>query len=139
VADLCCPEGTLLVGGEFVCTFTGEYAQVHQVAHLELPATHELLMIALERLMVPCISDRCLPSSLVDEVDVIILELVLCGFIVCLDMVGAYSDFQGMTTSAPYTKKKDVSPMARLGDVRLAHNTHGSSSIHLAPCFFKQS
>jgi hypothetical protein len=41
--------------------------------------------------------------------------------------------------SALYTKKKGVSPVARLGDVRLAHNTHGSSSIHLAPCFFKQS
>jgi hypothetical protein len=27
-----------------------------------------------------------LPSSLIDEVDIFTLELVLCGFIVCLDM-----------------------------------------------------
>jgi hypothetical protein len=32
--------------------------------------------------------------------------------------------------SAPYTKKKGVSPVARLGDVRLPHSAHGSSSIH---------
>jgi hypothetical protein len=43
----------------------------------------------------------------------------------------------GITTSAPYTKKKGVSPVALLEDARLAHNVHGSSSIHLVPCFFK--
>jgi hypothetical protein len=45
----------------------------------------------------------------------------------------------GITTSAPYTKKKDVSLVALLEDVQLAHSAYGSSSIHLAPCFFKQS
>jgi hypothetical protein len=60
-ANLCYPEGTLPVGEEFVCTFTGEYAPEHQVTHLELP------------------------SSLIDKVDDIALELVLHGFIVCLD------------------------------------------------------
>jgi hypothetical protein len=40
---------------------------------------------------------------------------------------------------APYTKKKGVSLVARLGDVRLPHNAHGSSSIHFLPCFFKPS
>jgi hypothetical protein len=34
-------------------------------------------------------------------------------------------------------KKKYVSPVAQLEDVQLAHSTHRSSSIHLAPCFFK--
>jgi hypothetical protein len=34
---------------------------------------------------------------------------------------------RGITTSAPYTKNKGVSPVARLEDVQLA------------PCFFKQS
>jgi hypothetical protein len=73
----------------------------------------ETLVIALERLMVPCISDRCLPSSLVDEVDVTTPELILRGFIVCLDTGGAHGDFWGgMTASTPYTKKKGVSPMA---------------------------
>jgi hypothetical protein len=44
-----------------------------------------------------------------------------------------------ITVSATYTKKKGVSLMARLEDVQLAHSAHRSSSIHLAPCFFKQS
>jgi hypothetical protein len=44
---------------------------------------------------------------------------------------------RGITTSASYTKKKCVSPMARLEDVRFAHSVHKSSSIHLAPCYFK--
>jgi hypothetical protein len=63
----------------------GEYASKHQVTHLELPASHEPLAIAPELLTVPCISESCLASSLVDEVDVITSELVLRGFVVCLD------------------------------------------------------
>jgi hypothetical protein len=58
-------------------------------------------------------------------------ELVLCGFVICLDMGGM--------VSTPYTKKKGVSPVARLEDVWLVHSAHRSSSICLAPCFFKQS
>jgi hypothetical protein len=46
---------------------------------------------------------------------------------------------KGTMASASYTKKKGVSPMAQLGDVQLALNTHGNSSIHLAPRFFMQS
>jgi hypothetical protein len=115
----------------------GEHAPEHQVIHLELPATHEPLVTASKRLMVPCISDNCLSSSLIDEVDVITPKLVLCGFIICLDTRGAHGDFSGMMTSAPYTKKKGISLVAQLSDVQLAHNAHGSSSIHLAPCFFK--
>jgi hypothetical protein len=68
--DLGHPEGTFPVEGEFICAFTGEYASEHQVAHLELPAMHESSTIALEHLTVLCISDSCLPSSLIDEVDV---------------------------------------------------------------------
>jgi hypothetical protein len=45
----------------------------------------------------------------------------------------------GRTTSAPYTKKNGVSPVAQLGDVRLPYSAYRSSSIHLAPCFFKPS
>jgi hypothetical protein len=93
VADLCYPEGTLPAGGEFIHAFTGEYAPEHQVIHLEPPATHEPLVIASERLMVPCVSDICLPSLLIDEVDVITSELVLRGFIIFLDMGGAHGDF----------------------------------------------
>jgi hypothetical protein len=71
--------------GEFVHTFKGECAPEHQVTHLELPATHIPLVIALKRLMISCILDSCLPSSLIDEVDVITPELVLHDFIVCLN------------------------------------------------------
>jgi hypothetical protein len=46
---------------------------------------------------------------------------------------------EGRTTSTPYTMKKGVSPVARLGEVRLPHSAHGSSSIHFLPCFFKSS
>jgi hypothetical protein len=45
---------------------------------------------------------------------------------------------RGIIALAPYTKKKGVSPVARLEDVQLGHNVHGSLSIYLAPCFFKQ-
>jgi hypothetical protein len=47
--------------------------------------------------------------------------------------------YEEIMTSTPYTKKKGVSPMARLEDVRLAHSAHKNSLIHLVPCFFKQS
>jgi hypothetical protein len=66
-----------------------------QVAHLELPTTHEPLVITPECLTVPCISDSYLASSLVDEVDIIMLELVPHGFIICLDMRGTHGDFWG--------------------------------------------
>jgi hypothetical protein len=52
MTDLCYPEWTLTVGGEIVCTFSGEFEPEHQVVHLELPATHELLVLAPKRLTV---------------------------------------------------------------------------------------
>jgi hypothetical protein len=67
----------------------------HQIVHLELPAMHEPLMIAPECLMVLCILDSCLPSSFVDKVDVIISELVLRGFIICLDVEVAHGELRG--------------------------------------------
>jgi hypothetical protein len=36
----------------------------------------------------------------------------------------------GRTTSASYTKKKDVSPVAHLGEVQLPQSVHVSSSTH---------
>jgi hypothetical protein len=98
---------------------------------------HKPLVVALERLVVPCISENCLPSSFVNKVNIITPDLVLCGFIVCLNMGGDHGNFWGITASAPYTKKKDFSPVAWLEDVRLGHSAHRSSSIHLATCFFK--
>jgi hypothetical protein len=91
-ADLCHPDKTLPTGGELVCAFTGEYASEHQIIHLELATMHELLVIAPERLTVPCILESCLPSLLVDEVDIITPELVLRGFVVCLNTGGDHGD-----------------------------------------------
>jgi hypothetical protein len=75
-------------------------------------------MIASECLMVPCILDSYLPSSLIDEVDVLTSELVLCDFVVCLDTKGAHFDlgegWRRRMVSAPYTKKKGVSLVDQL-------------------------
>jgi hypothetical protein len=49
---------------------------------------HEPLVIAPERMTVLCILDSCLPSPIIDEVDIITLELVLRGFVICLDTGG---------------------------------------------------
>jgi hypothetical protein len=100
---------------------------------------HKPLVVALERLTVTCISESCLPSSFIDLVDIITPDLVLRGFVLCLNTGEATVISRGIIALAPYTKKNGISPMARLEDVRLAHSAHRSSSIHLAPCFFKES
>ena len=55
---------------------------------------HEPLVVALERLVVPCISDRRLPSALVDEVHVLTSYLFLHRLIKRLDPWGAHNDFR---------------------------------------------
>jgi hypothetical protein len=79
---------------------------------------HELLLIVSECLAVPHIFNSRLPSSFNDEVDIFTLELVLCGFIVCLDTEGPMVTSVRRTTSTPYTKKKGVSLVAQLGEVQ---------------------
>jgi hypothetical protein len=78
---------------ELVCTFIGKYAPLHQIIHLEPPIMHRPLVIVPEGLAVPCISESCLPSSFVDEVDIITPELDLRNFIVCLNTRGDHGDF----------------------------------------------
>jgi hypothetical protein len=75
---------------------------------------HEPLVIVLERLMVPCISESCLPSSLVDKVNIIIVELVLRSFIICLDTGETMVISRGIMACAPHTKKKGVPPLPDL-------------------------
>jgi hypothetical protein len=93
--DLCHSERTLSAGGELVCAFTSVYVLEHRIIHLELPTMHKPLVIAPKHLTVPCISESYLPSSLVDEVDIIMPELVLCSFVICLDTLGNHGDFWG--------------------------------------------
>jgi hypothetical protein len=50
---------------------------------------HELLVVAPEWLMVSYVLDSCLPSSRVDEVNVTSSELVLRGFVICLETGGS--------------------------------------------------
>jgi hypothetical protein len=83
------------VRGELVQVFSGKYAPEHQIVYLELPTMHKPPMIVPERLAVPCISESCLPSCFIDQVDIIVSELVLHGFIVCLNTVGYHGDFWG--------------------------------------------
>jgi hypothetical protein len=85
-ADLGHSEGVLPAGGELVSTLSSEHPPEHQIFHLELSATYEPLLVAFECFAVPCIFYSRLPSSLIDEVNIFMPELVLCGFIICLDM-----------------------------------------------------
>jgi hypothetical protein len=62
---------------------------------------HESLMIATEHMAVPCIFNSRLPSSPIDEVDIITSELVLHDFIVCLDTEGAHGDLRGEDGLSP--------------------------------------
>jgi hypothetical protein len=94
-------ERTLLADRELISTFLSKLAPEHQIVHLELSAMHEPLMIVLECLAVPHIFNSGLPSSLIDEVDVIMPELVLHGFIICLDTEGAHGDLRGEDDLSP--------------------------------------
>jgi hypothetical protein len=60
------PKGTFPAGGKLVHALPVKDPPEHQIVHLELPATHEPLMIALECLPVACIFNSRLPPSLVD-------------------------------------------------------------------------
>ena len=61
-------EGPFPAGGEFVEPSSIQDPSQDEVASPELPTEHEPLMIALERLVVACISDCCSPPSLVNEI-----------------------------------------------------------------------
>jgi hypothetical protein len=78
-------EGALPARGEFVSSFSSEHPSEHQIIHLELSATHEPLLVVFECLVGPCIFNSRLPSSFINEVNILVSELVLRGFIVCLD------------------------------------------------------
>jgi hypothetical protein len=87
--------GTFLAGGKFVHALPTEHPPEKQIIHLELLAWHELLVVVPERLSVPCIFNSSLPSLLIDQVDILTLELVLRGFIICHDTQRVHGDFWG--------------------------------------------
>jgi hypothetical protein len=106
MTNLCHPKRTLPAGGEHVCAFTGKYAPKHQIIYLELSTLHKLLVIAPERLVVPCILESCLPSLFVDEIDIITPEPVLHDFVVCLDTGGDHGDFWEDNSFDPIHQKE---------------------------------
>jgi hypothetical protein len=71
---------------------------------------HKPVVIALEHLMVPCISKSCLPLLFVDEVDIITPELILHDFIVCLDTRGDHGDFWGDNNHGPIHQEERCRP-----------------------------
>jgi hypothetical protein len=88
------PVGTFPAGGKFVYALLAKHPPKDQIIHLELPASHELLAVALERLLVACIFNSSLPSSFIDQVDILTPELFLRDFIVCLYTQRAHGDFR---------------------------------------------
>jgi hypothetical protein len=65
-AHLSYPEGTFPAGGKIVHALPVKHPMEDQIIHLELSAPHEPLMVASECLLVACIFNTRLPSSLVD-------------------------------------------------------------------------
>jgi hypothetical protein len=96
-----CLERALPAWGELVGTFLAKDPLEHQIVHLELPAAHESFVVAPKRLLIPCIFNSRLPSSLINQVNIFTLELVLHGFIVRLDMERAHGDLRGEDGLSP--------------------------------------
>jgi hypothetical protein len=135
--------GTFPAWGMFVHALPTKHPPEDQIIHLELPALHEPLVVAPERLPVAYIFNSSLPSLLVNQVDILTSELVLRGFVICLYTQRAHDDFRGKDDLGPIHHEERClshgSPMARLSEFRLPHSAHGSSSIHFLSCFFKPS
>jgi hypothetical protein len=87
--------GTFSAGGKFVHALPAKHPPEDQIIHLELLTSHEPLVVALERLPVACIFNNSLPSSLVNQVDILTPELVLRGFVVYLYTQRAHGEFRG--------------------------------------------
>jgi hypothetical protein len=94
-------EGTFPIGGKFVHALSVKHLPEDQIIHLELPASHEPLVVAPEHLPVAYIFNSTLPSLLMDQVDILTPELVLRGFIVCLNTQRAHGDFRGKDSLSP--------------------------------------
>jgi hypothetical protein len=101
LAHLRYPKGTFPVGGKFVHALQVKHPPEDKIIHLELSVSHESLMVAPECLPVACIFNSRLPSSLVDQVDIITPELLLYGFIVCPDTQRAHADLRGEDSLSP--------------------------------------
>jgi hypothetical protein len=94
-------KGTFPTGGKFVHALLVKHPSEDKIIHLELSTPQEPLIVVPECLLVACIFNSRLPSSLIDQVNIITMELVLCGFIVCLDTQRAHGDLRGEDSLSP--------------------------------------
>jgi hypothetical protein len=85
--------GTFPAGGKFVHALLTNHPSEDQIIHLDLPASHKPLVVAPERLLVACIFNSSLSSLFVGQVNILTSELVLRGFVICLDTQRAHGDF----------------------------------------------
>jgi hypothetical protein len=99
------PKRTLSPRRELMQAFLGKYASEHQIVHLELPIMHKSLVIAPERLAVPCISESYLSSCFIDQVNIIKSELILHSFVIHLDTGGDHGDLWGDNSFSPIHKE----------------------------------
>jgi hypothetical protein len=76
---------------------------------------HELLVVAPQRLVVPCILDGRLPSTLVGEVHVFMPQMSLHRLIESLDPWGAHDDFRGKTGFGPVDQEERGLPGGSAG------------------------
>jgi hypothetical protein len=88
-------------GGELVGALSAKDLPEHQTIHLELPAMHEPFVVAPKRLLVLCIFNSRLSSSLIDQVDIFTPELLLHSFIIYLDTERAHGDLRGEDCLGP--------------------------------------
>jgi hypothetical protein len=108
-------EGSFPAGGEFMEPFSVQYSPQDSVLDPELPTMHEPLVVVLERLVVPRISDCRLPSALIDEVHVFTLQLSLHRLIESLDPWGAHDDFRGKIGFSPVDQEEWGLPSGSAG------------------------
>jgi hypothetical protein len=96
-AHLGYPKGTFPVGGKLVLAILVKHPSEDQIIHLELSPSHKPLVVA----PIVCIFNSRLPSSFIDYVDIHRPELVLRGFVICLDTQRAHGDLRGKDILGP--------------------------------------
>jgi hypothetical protein len=84
VGTLELPDSDLPNRGKVYHALPAKHPPEDLIIYLDLPASHEPLVVVPECLSVACIFNSSLPSSLVDQVDILTPELILHGFVVCL-------------------------------------------------------
>jgi hypothetical protein len=75
-----------------------------------------------------------------NEVDIFTLELVLHGFIICLDTEGAHNNLWRRTNSTTSIKKKDVYLIVdwMMSSYRIMRiETHQSTFFHVSPIYHR--